>query len=274
MPWTIYLLTDPADPREAYVGQTSNSLAERLRMHRVKAKKEDTRRTRWLRAMYARGDNPSVTTLHVVGSPEEANRVERWWIATLEQHLGISLVNSTAGGQRPIDAEVHGELTSRGLLRPEIRRKLKRNTRFGWRDPAIRAKRLAGIRQAHSRPEERQRKSKVSRTVAKDTWADPAKRKRRVAGMKRSWTEERKAAARARWADPAFKARVIAAQRVAFAKPEVKEKIRRATSANNARPKVKRAIAASTRALWADPEHRAMRMAALCAAAAKRRKPT
>lgn len=233
--WIVYLLTDPREPAPTvgYIGQTRKRLKERMRQHVNSLPQRKDRAAKWLSAMYKQGVTPRATVLRRCRTQEAANVAEMAWILSSRTTGGMKLLNDLPGGYF-----VHDE-----------------------------AHRVERIRESLADPREKARRSKASKRVATTTWTDPAKRKRRVAGMKRSWTEERKAAARARWADPAFKARVAAAQRAAFAKPEVKAKLSRATSANNARPKVKRAIAASTRTLWADPEHRAMRLAALRSAA-------
>lgn len=236
--WTVYLLTDPREdiPTTGYIGQTRKTLRQRLTQHINSLPYRKDRAAKWMRDMKRDGITPRIQALQRWRTPVGANIGEVQWIDVLRGSRSMVLLNVQPGGH---------------FVRDE-------------------PERVRRIREALADPAERARRSSASKTVAKDTWADSAKRKRRVAGMKRSWTEERKAAARARWADPAFKARVIAAQKVAFAKPELREHLSRTATANNAIPKVKRAIAKSTRRLWADPEHRAMRIAAQKAGIARR----
>jgi ABC-type uncharacterized transport system auxiliary subunit len=110
-------------------------------------------------------------------------------------------------------------------------------------------------------PEQRARKSEVSSRIARSRDRTIWESQIHTESSRRVRSEK----AKARWADPVFKARVSAAIAQAYASPEARAKMAERAREVNARPEVKAKIDAHRIALWHDPVNRAKRCASLSA---------
>lgn len=159
---------------------------------------------------------------------------------------------------------------ARAARTPEARLAQRRS----WQDPVIRQRRIEGLRRALGTPASKRRRSNVppqvrqqKRELARRMWQE--RRQEFLARMHLTEYRERMArSARARWADPAFRARML----VLFRSPEA----RRRASAGLRRyiqehPEARRRRAQAMRRLWSDPAHRKWRADRIRAGWAARR---
>lgn len=94
---SIYVLSDPRDGSDRYVGQTTKSLLDRIACHMAPSSiREKTPRGAWLRELAAAGLRPTARLLRVVGAAG-ADEGERTEIARLRAE-GAPLVNVVGGG--------------------------------------------------------------------------------------------------------------------------------------------------------------------------------
>lgn len=101
----IYKLQDPSMVSKSYyIGQTRNTIKERLRGHIKEAKRKrikDTqqRHRNWLRSLLNRNIIPEVIVLEEFDfvTQEEIDAAEKWYIKFFK-HMGITLTNGTDGG--------------------------------------------------------------------------------------------------------------------------------------------------------------------------------
>lgn len=228
MAWTIYFLSDPADPTAGYVGQTKRSAALRFRQHLSQARAGHHAAVYgWLRTVIAAGHLPECTTLASCNTLAEANRLEREWIQ--RKHFdGIALANRTDGGQGPYGPT------------------------FGAR-----------IAEACARPQTRARKAEAGRQVAGATWSDPEIHARRTAGIRAAWADPDKRAARmAKLAevrnDPERRATWDANHKAGVNTASVRERRSAISSSYANRPEVRARVAAQAKERWADHQYRAM----------------
>jgi predicted GIY-YIG superfamily endonuclease len=91
----IYALVDPRTGEMRYVGK-ANDIDQRVRAHRQSSRYGETRRTQWLRELYAEGLEPVMMPLEAVSS-ESWRSAEQRWIAGYRSQ-GFDLVNHTIGG--------------------------------------------------------------------------------------------------------------------------------------------------------------------------------
>ena len=91
----IYGLIDPSTGFLRYVGKTANPLV-RLRDHCCPPRTDRSHRANWIRSLRKLGMKPVLEVLEEV-STEQANDVERFWIASLRA-AGADLVNCSDGG--------------------------------------------------------------------------------------------------------------------------------------------------------------------------------
>lgn len=182
----VYGLASSEDGVIRYIGQTTRSLRVRLAGHMREARKTDTRRARWIRAVLAGGHKVVLRPL-VTGA--RWNETEMALIA-LYRRRGFDLVNTTIGGQgvpglcpevrtkisvalmgHSVAAETRhalsragakrmasaaerqriAALTRRGMRRAEVREKLGKAP---WTEDR-RAARAALVRERFSSPQER-----------------------------------------------------------------------------------------------------------------------
>jgi hypothetical protein len=224
--WTIYLLRHQAI---GYVGQTIRTPEHRLRTHLSEARRGGSTKAvhRWLAGLAV---DPELVVIQRCTSLDEANAAELLWMRWARKGFGLVLMNRRKGGQHGYDAEVHGEAM-----------------KMAWQAAT---------------PAQRRRRSDNSKRIAagrdRKTWEAQI----HTAASRLARSEK----AKARWADPAFKARVGAAIAKAYASPEARAKMAERAREVNARPEVKAKVDAHRIALWRDPVSRAKRCASLSAA--------
>jgi hypothetical protein len=215
-----------------YVGQTIRTPEHRLRIHLADARRGSTKAVhKWLAGLPV---TPDLLVLQICATLAEANLAEMQWMRWARKGLGLVLMNRRMGGQHGYDGAVHGEAMRRA-----------------W--------------QAAS-PEQRRQKSAMTSAIARGRDRKVWEAAIHTEESRRKRSEKMKA----RWADPAYKARVGAAIARAYAAPGMHEQTVARARAVNARPEVKAKIDAHRIALWQDPENRAKRCAALSAAAKRR----
>ncbi len=91
----IYGIVDPTENMVGYVGITSNTPQRRLVQHLRQDEREGKNvKTRWLSGLLENGYMPTVITLQVVDSIQQAQIAEKWWIAH-GQMIGWPLRNSS-----------------------------------------------------------------------------------------------------------------------------------------------------------------------------------
>lgn len=214
-----------------YVGQTIRTPEHRLRVHLNEARRGGSKAVHtWLAGL---GCDPELVVLQRCASLEEANAGEMNWMRWARKGFGLVLMNRRKGGQHGYDAAVHGEAI-----------------RMAW---------------ASASSEARQRKSAASKRTA----AGRDRKKWEASIHTQESRRARSEKAKARWADPAFRARVSRAIADAYASPEARKAMADRAREVNARPEVKAKVDAARIALWRDPENRARRCAALSAAGRK-----
>lgn len=151
-----------------------------------------------------------------------------------------------------------------GVARAILRRASPRSraARAVWRDPVARKRMISGIRRALGTPASKLRRSNLppqvrqrKRELARRMWQE--RREEFLARMHLPEYRERMARmARARWADPAFRARML----VSFRSPEARQRASAGVRRHLQRhPEARRRRAEAMRRLWSDPTHRKWR---------------
>jgi len=93
----IYALSDPDSGEVKYIGQTSKTLNERMRIHLKDARsKKNNKRTAWIKSIVKRGKIPSIEIIDEV-SEDSWQFWEMYWIEQFKV-WGFNLKNGTAGG--------------------------------------------------------------------------------------------------------------------------------------------------------------------------------
>ena len=78
----IYGIVDPTENMVGYVGITSNTPQQRLVQHlRQDDRDHKGAKRRWLDGLLENGYMPTVITLQTVGTIQQAQIAEKWWIA-------------------------------------------------------------------------------------------------------------------------------------------------------------------------------------------------
>jgi hypothetical protein len=144
--------------------------------------------------------------------------------------FGLVLMNRRKGGQHGYDAEVHGQAM-----------------RMAWQAAT---------------PAQHQRQSEHCKRLAARRDRKAWESQIHTEASRRARSEKMKA----RWADPAYKARVGAAIAKAYSRPGMHEKIAARARTANARPEVRAKVDAARLAAWSDPAKKAKRCAAISAA--------
>ena len=157
--YTIYALIDPNDQSVRYVGQTVQSLNQRLSKHVHKSKLGKTHSASWIRSLTALNLKPSIIELESgIWSQEYSDQREIHWIAVKREN-GCNLTNHTVGG----NADNSHQLTEE--YRKEHSERMKK-----WHSENPDKKRKAG-----SYKHSDSTKAKISRTTT-EQWSDPKKR--------------------------------------------------------------------------------------------------
>lgn len=96
----IYGLTDPTSGEIRYVGQSSQGIGRALQhgMESFLKQSERTHKSRWIRKLQRAGLKYGVKVLEEVGSVDDLDIVECFWIAQLKG-VGARLTNATKGGE-------------------------------------------------------------------------------------------------------------------------------------------------------------------------------
>lgn len=93
----IYYLSDPISGEIRYVGQTSKTLEERLKIHLRDANyKKNNRRVSWIKSIVKKGFIPRIEFIEEVNC-EEWQFWEMYWIEQFKA-WGFNLTNGTKGG--------------------------------------------------------------------------------------------------------------------------------------------------------------------------------
>lgn len=94
----IYGLTDPRTGEVRYVGKSATGM-KRPKLHGKPSclAKDETHKANWIRSLLAQGIHYVVEVLQYVGSREELNSAERYWIREA-RNAGWKLTNHTDGG--------------------------------------------------------------------------------------------------------------------------------------------------------------------------------
>lgn len=163
----IYALCEPGTRTVRYIGKTE-SLEKRRYAHLHKSVLFQSPLGEWLRSLSGAAPNMVVLceTSQAFWQDDETRYIRS------ARALGMRLVNSTDGGE--------GGLTSHS---PESLAKMSVSQKAAWANPTIgkirrKAKTTAAVRAKHSRS-------------AKLTWRDPEIRAKRVAGAKANWIKRK-----------------------------------------------------------------------------------
>lgn len=188
---SIYALVDPRTDEIRYVGKSVDPERRCLAHLREAKKSTRSRKQAWIRSLLNVGLYYQVKILEDELPDGLCEAREQFWIKELAA-LGHRLTNETSGGEHTVMSQQTCNKLRSALLR-------------NWNDPAYRARML----NTHNNNGARKRQSVLSKKL----WKDPEYRKKTSDATRRSRTPEvRKAIAdkaRTRWADPAYKARVI-----------------------------------------------------------------
>lgn len=106
----IYYLQDPEmKDKNCYVGQTTNTLNERLRSHikdvkREKKEQKNNYRRNWILSLLNKNVKPEILVIEELYNVKqnEIDEAEIWHIKRFKD-LGIKLINSTSGGKTAIN---------------------------------------------------------------------------------------------------------------------------------------------------------------------------
>jgi hypothetical protein len=118
----IYTLSHPITNEIRYVGQTKNTLEERLKGH-LKSK-EKVYRVYWIKLLIKEGLIPKIEIIEEV-EKDEASFSERFWISMFK-NWGFRLCNLTSGGEtsttkKIIRSKEWGENISKGKLKANFK---------------------------------------------------------------------------------------------------------------------------------------------------------
>jgi len=96
----IYILKHPITNEIRYVGQTKNTLSNRLYDHLYEARKRKnlTYKNNWVFSLLQKELKPKIEMLDYAWGIEEANQIEKTYIKRFKE-MGKRLTNSTTGGE-------------------------------------------------------------------------------------------------------------------------------------------------------------------------------
>lgn len=286
MPDYIYVLLCPQGEIR-YVGKT-NHPHKRLRQHISAARTGSAKHhcARWIRSLLRNDSSPTMEVLYQVPEGEDWKAHEVRQIKAFKD-LGFSLTNVGEGGEGSFDMrpEAVAERVRKALITkstPEYKEKVRGSYSLPWKDPAIRASRLAAMAAARERPGHRERRVAASKEIA----ARPEVKAKRSSSQKASYasgnrinslllpcvTAKRKAGIKERWAKPEEKDKVREAlldparqalMQAAANSPEAKAKRAAKIAITQATPEFLENQAAKARAQWQDPNFLEKRRAIL-----------
>lgn len=153
--YKIYTLNDPITNEIKYVGQTCQSLKNRLKKHLNS--KDKSYRTNWIKSLLLKNIEPTINLIIDNLNKDECNDLEKFYIKAFKEN-GIKLVNMTEGGEGSFGFK-HSEKTKRELSK--IRKEL--NT-----DERKEHLRICGIKQWENATEEEKLNNIINQPARKD----------------------------------------------------------------------------------------------------------
>jgi hypothetical protein len=206
---------------EGYVGRTARSLLVRFREHQRDAAKRPY--TPLHEAFRRHGVAAFTIELLQQCLPDESAACEIAWIERLGTRVHQFGYNATAGGD--------------GVPPPSAvdRVAWEANRQAVLHQPAVLARRIAAIREAHQQPETRE----AHRRAAVERYSDPAERERHGVAL------------RGAFANPAIRLQRSVNASVCWTDPGYRDRHAAAMAAVNADPTVGRRKSASIKATWA-----------------------
>ena len=126
-----------------------------------------------IRSIWRRGHSYTINRIFTTESELKAYEIEKLLISILlEFDLPLENIHPGGGNLRP---DCHTEIS---------RARISKVVADGWKNPIVRARRIAGLRKSHSRPEVREKFSRLH----KRTWANNLTRKKQAAEtMRQNW---------------------------------------------------------------------------------------
>lgn len=246
----IYVLHHDSS-KFVYVGQTSRGelrFKEHFSEHYLASTKGQAR-SKWIKAMRARGHEPLISVLEECASPDDLNEAEQFHIANMRA-LGFKLLNHTEGGEgtrgfrfteeqkqacsermkkRAEDPEYiaqRSEDMKRRNADPEFRARLEKVMEKRKKDPNFSTK-MSEISLGQWTEEKRKKKSESMKGKGENISPEARKKQADALRGKPKSAEHRAAlseAKRLKWQDPVYRARQIASQIEAQNRPEVRLK--------------------------------------------------
>lgn len=280
MPNYIYALLCPKGEIR-YIGKT-NSPQKRLNQHISAARSRAAKHhcANWIRSLLRADTLPSMDVLYQVPEGEDWKAHEIHMISFFKE-LGFNLTNVGEGGEGTFDMspEAVEERVRKALITKasaEYKERTKDSFARPWRNPEIRASRLAAMAQARLKPGHYEKRVAAAKEIA----SRPEVLKKRSEKMKKHYPGSaldtlrfsehfvlrRKEGLAKRWADPEEKEKV----RLALLDPDRQEAMQAAAHSPEAKAKRAKKMAviqsdpdylarqsAKTKANWENPEFRA-----------------
>lgn len=278
-PVYCYCLIDPRSGLPRYIG-ISKKVDFRVRDHLSTSKHEKNHKANWLKQLAREGLVPEVRIFNECATLEEAQRWERFWIATGREAYSWPLTNLNSGGEGQFNPspDVRARMSDAAVSRwqnPEYRARQSEALRKMRNDPDVRARRDEALRPLYDDVEWRARQSENQRAV----WEDREYRTRQTEKIRTTWSDPDKRArqselSRNRWKNPEYRARSNKARlatmssseyRVRRSKiskkmwddPEYRARLSEIRRTFGADPEYRARRSAIAKGLWADPEYRA-----------------
>lgn len=252
---SIYALIDPRTDKIRYIGQTYQITETRLRGH-INASRRGVRThvACWIRGLLLNSLRPLLVTLElVIGNGDDA---EKRWIA-FGYSQGWRLTNHTDGGNGNSGNKASAITKARMSIAhkqrfkdPQTRLQRSNAVKSQWTDPAIRERRLLGLRNAINSEQwvENNRQAQLTR------WAKPGAKEKQSEVMKRALDSD--------------EARAIKSKAASSVTGEVRSKALKKRYEN---PEARIKTGAASKSLWEDPEYRAKQSASRKASWAARK---